>query len=461
MTTHHTLPVRILTALAFPLAVGAQTAQWTLLAPGASPAGRWFPTTAFDSARQQVVLFGGNNVVTTFADTWLWNGSTWQQASTAAAPSPRFCHAMAYDAARQRVVLFGGYAQAGSFGDTWLWDGTTWTNVSPAASPSARIVSAMAYDAARQCIVLFGGDEHIGGGGELGDTWLWDGTTWSDATPAISPPNRSGHAMAYDAARQRVVLFGGHDGEFFADTWEWDGTSWLQRTPAAYPPGRRFFAMAYDAHQQVTTVFGGYGSYFLGDTWHWNGSQWTSPVSSSSPAPRHGVTMAYDLVRQRAVLFGGGGVLMYGDTWLDHPPGVLAAAAAYGNGCGTPALDFVPDANARPLLGQVARATIANAPTLAAGVALGFSDQAFGMLSLPLSLAGAGMAGCDLLQSADVLGLGATPQSASTLSFALAVPPQPSLLGSRVFLQAYALAPGVNPAQVIVSNGVAWSFGDL
>ncbi|HEX5052843.1 MAG TPA: kelch repeat-containing protein [Planctomycetota bacterium] len=455
------LPVRILAAFAFPLAVGAQATQWTLLAPVASPAARWFPTVACDEARQQVVLFGGNNIATTFADTWLWNGATWQQASPASAPTPRFCHSMAYDAARQRVVLFGGYDLGSSFGDTWLWDGTNWTNVSPASSPSPRILSAMAYDATRQRIVLFGGDEAIGGGGALGDTWLWDGTTWSLATPAISPGNRSGHAMAYDAARQRVVMFGGDDGAFFTDTWEWDGTSWLQRTSPAHPPGRRFFAMAYDAQQQVTTVFGGYGGAFLGDTWHWNGSQWTSAGSPGAPAPRHGVTMTYDLSRQRALLFGGGGTLLYGDTWNDRPAAVPAVAAAYGNGCGTPALDFVPDANARPLLGQVARATIANAPTLAAGVALGFSDQSFGMLSLPLSLAGAGMAGCDLLQSADVLGLGATPQSASTLSFALAVPQQPSLLGNRVFLQAYALAPGVNPAQWIVSNGVAWSFGDL
>jgi len=51
---------------------------------------------------------------------------------------------------------------------------------------------------------------------------------------AVSGPSaRYEHAMAYDAARARVVLFGGRE-QFpltgvFADTWEWDGSAWLQR----------------------------------------------------------------------------------------------------------------------------------------------------------------------------------------------------------------------------------------
>jgi hypothetical protein len=33
--------------------------------------------------------------------------------------------------------------------------------------------------------------------------------------------------MAYDAARSRLVLFGGYNGtENLNDTWEWDGTQW-------------------------------------------------------------------------------------------------------------------------------------------------------------------------------------------------------------------------------------------
>jgi hypothetical protein len=40
-----------------------------------------------------------------------------------------------------------------------------------------------------------------------------------------SIPALSGHAMAYDSARQRVVLFGFGSNSLLADTWEWDGTT--------------------------------------------------------------------------------------------------------------------------------------------------------------------------------------------------------------------------------------------
>ena len=46
---------------------------------------------------------------------------------------------------------------------------------------------------------------------------------WVDRTAA--PPERSFHAMAYDSARGRVVLFGGIVASWVNDTWEWDGVS--------------------------------------------------------------------------------------------------------------------------------------------------------------------------------------------------------------------------------------------
>jgi hypothetical protein len=74
----------------------------------------------------------------------------------------------------------------------------------------------MTYDAARGRVVLFGGFD----GSRLGDTWEWDGTTWSEISHPVSPSARSSHAMAYDAARGRVILFGGLDGSLrLGDTW--------------------------------------------------------------------------------------------------------------------------------------------------------------------------------------------------------------------------------------------------
>src|SRR5215470_17561644 len=107
----------------------------------------------------------------------------------AASPPGRRCASMAYDAATSNVVLFSGEGFASYLGDTWTWDGSTWTKQAPAASPSAREFAPMAYDAATRNIVLFGGGVFES---NLGDTWTWDGSTWTKQAPAAHPsPGRA------------------------------------------------------------------------------------------------------------------------------------------------------------------------------------------------------------------------------------------------------------------------------
>ena len=69
-----------------------------------------------------------------------------------------------------------------------------------------RTYAAMAYDSARDRLVLFGGSG-------LNDTWEFDGNGWTNVTPANgNPEGRWRHGMAYDASRRRVVMFGGETG---------------------------------------------------------------------------------------------------------------------------------------------------------------------------------------------------------------------------------------------------------
>src|SRR5439155_20190387 len=60
------------------------------------------------------------------------------------------------------------------------------TNQAPATSPCARVGASMAYDAATSNMVLFGGLNSSSRA--LGDTWTWNGTTWTKQAPAASPP---------------------------------------------------------------------------------------------------------------------------------------------------------------------------------------------------------------------------------------------------------------------------------
>src|SRR5437762_219891 len=90
------------------------------------------------------------------------------------------------------------------------------------------------------------------------------------AQPGDQPASalaREGHALAYASARGVTVLFGGCC--VLGDTWEWDGTTWTQRSPAASPPARSYHALAYDAGHAVTVLFGGLGNggSDFGDTW--------------------------------------------------------------------------------------------------------------------------------------------------------------------------------------------------
>jgi Putative metal-binding motif len=80
--------------------------------------------------------------------------------------------------------------------------------------------------------------------------------------------------MAYDSARQRVVLFAGYAGGFFADTWEWNGNDWVEQSLTPRPSARGVHAMAYDSARGSVVLFGGQGpSGWLADTWEYRRSE--------------------------------------------------------------------------------------------------------------------------------------------------------------------------------------------
>lgn len=245
----------------------------------------------------------------------------------------RVAFAMAYDVARDRIVLFGGKQVGGPrLGDTWEWDGQCWTRLSPPNSPSARQNHAMAYDESTSRVVLFGGTG-IGSNEPLGDTWTWDGTTWTQVSSGIptgtAPCARTDHAMVYDSARQEVVLFGGQSTNgppcsqvWFRDTWAWKNNTWSLRAASTSnsPPARTGFRMAFDRARSVAVLCGGYigpTAMFDNDTWEWNGATWSQFAPANSPSPREYAAVVFDRARNRTIYYGGsdgmGGV--YGDQW--------------------------------------------------------------------------------------------------------------------------------------------------
>lgn len=166
---------------------------------------------------------------------------------------------------------------------------------------------AVAFDAVRNQLVLFGG---YAANVEQGSTWVWDGVDWTQKNPANSPLPRYGARMVWDGTRQEIVLFGGNrQGTRMADTWVWNGTDWTQKNPAASPTARDYFGLAYDAARQKVVLHGGNGG--ADETWLWDGANWTQVNPLTKPPGHSAHALAYDAARQRVVLFGA-----YGQTWL-------------------------------------------------------------------------------------------------------------------------------------------------
>lgn len=218
----------------------------------------------------------------------------------AATPAARFHSSMVWDDALHRAVLFGGSTNidaggtklAYDFGDTWEWTGSRWVPVYPAHSPSARNTHAMVYDSARQRVVLFGG--RVGTNTALNDTWAFDGTDWTELHPAASPSPRSLPGAAYDSARDRIVLFGGtsisvaSDGTtatfgILKDTWEFDGTTWTQVLTDGPEVGKP--TLVYDPIRKQTIMLGiDKAEKTLMYAWDPAALKWTPLTPSTLPA---------------------------------------------------------------------------------------------------------------------------------------------------------------------------------
>ncbi|HEU5039763.1 MAG TPA: kelch repeat-containing protein [Gemmatimonadales bacterium] len=265
--------------------------RWRRLA-GSGPAPRTFPAVAFDSARGEVVLFGGNRVLfgdstrppALLGDTWVLRGEVWTTRQVTG-PTPRAEAAIAYDPRRRRTVLFGGYqltaGRVKRLGDTWEWDGGRWSRVSD-AGPSPRSGAAMAYEARTGAVVLFGGS-----GGPLGDTWSWDGRVWTRlAVPVAS--GRFNTVMAPDPVSGRLVRFGGWDGQGrVSDTWVLEEQGWLRVENGAPAPAARNHAVMVSAPDRGSLLlYGGHdGERVFGDLWERRGGRWVA-LAPAQPVPR-------------------------------------------------------------------------------------------------------------------------------------------------------------------------------
>lgn len=275
------------------------TAQsWTQLAPtGGPPSARLLPTGVYDPATNQMIIFGGSAFSVDTNDLWaltLGGSPTWTLLSPAGTPpAPRVGHEAVYDSANTRMILFGGGLGATSpcANDVWVLSnansvgGTpTWTQLGPSGpAPAGRYVSSAVYDAASNRMTVFGGNDCFSG--FYNDVWVLSNANglggtpaWTQLTPAGTPPSPSGYQSAvYDPGSNRMILFGVVSaGSFSNQVWVLTSANGLGGTPT-----------------------------------------WIQLAPAGTPIPaRTEQAAVYDVLSNRMTVFGGGATSTLNEVWV-------------------------------------------------------------------------------------------------------------------------------------------------
>ncbi|MBI1796523.1 MAG: hypothetical protein HYR74_05670 [Candidatus Eisenbacteria bacterium] len=258
------------------------TLQWsplpTFVGPGARTDERWHHSLIYDALDQQVVTYGGFclQLKPDVMALDLTNPTSWARAlGSGTPPTAREGHAAVYDPVRNRMLVIGGY-DGTSRNDLWQLSlpDMVWTPLAPggAAFPGRSDHSA-AYDPVRDRVIVFGGQA----GNWLNDVWalsLSPTVQWTQLTPSgTSPGPRQQQTMIYDPGADRLLMFGGADLSRHSDLWELrlaGAPAWNRLWSTNVGPSNRLLHTAvYDAARHRMVVYGGEvasGSY-ADDVW--------------------------------------------------------------------------------------------------------------------------------------------------------------------------------------------------
>ena len=243
------------------------------------------------------------------------------------APTPRVDGTIAYDGAGRRIYMFGG-SDNSARNDLWFYSlaQRRWEEVQATGlKPAARFGHTLLHDAARRRLIVFGGQA----GGFFSDVWAFniDAGAWQQlAANEAGPSDRYGHSAILDEARGRMVISHGFtDAGRFDDTWAFDLASnrWSNITPTGTRPLKRCLHHAvYDPANSQMLLYGGCASGFgpcpLGDLWSFdlNANRWTERTAATRPPARQHFGISFDRVRARLLLYGGSGGGTLNDTWV-------------------------------------------------------------------------------------------------------------------------------------------------
>lgn len=305
------------------------TPVWNLLDPQSGrPPVRSDHSAIYDPTRRRMVVFGGFGIPPgapgeEHQDTWafeLEGPPRWTPLTTTPTPT-RSSHVAVYDAAGDRMVIHGGTQGAIVSSATWALSFATgeWQELLPAGLPAPdRLGHGATFDPIRRRLVFFAGVRFADGEFFLeNDVWaleLAGSPAWARIEPLGTRPSpRSGHALAYDPATDRIVAACGWDGQARGDVWTLalpEPRSWTPlRVQEPGPLPREGAVAVHDPPRNQILLYGGrIGSEFVSDCWALSlgaRPEWRRIAAAHPPPGRAGATLTYDPPRDRFILHGG------------------------------------------------------------------------------------------------------------------------------------------------------------
>jgi hypothetical protein len=207
---------------------------------GPVPSPRRDHTAIYDAANQQMVIYGGKDggpvpmsdaVILSLPQNPPLNWTI----IPSVGPIGRTRHSAIYDAFREQMVIFAGLDNQtlpdGSVlnNETWSLDlnpPNFWTQPPLASTPGFRQGHTAVFDVINSRMIVFGGDTTTMpmSSNELWSMRLDTPQSWTFLSPwtGTPPAARYGHKAVYDAAFQRMIIYGGYDNSSlptFGDTW--------------------------------------------------------------------------------------------------------------------------------------------------------------------------------------------------------------------------------------------------
>lgn len=214
--------------------------------------------------------------------------------------------------ARGTIILYGGdrgtgFPPTATSAAMWEYDGTAWTKLCDPCAPGGRFAPAMAYDAKRDVIALYGGsNESV----PLGDLWEWNGAWTQIATSGTDPGERAMAHLAYDERRNAMVLFGGCRGPDSLDptVFEYAAGTWTEPLSVGGPTalGGAGMGATWDSSTGAIAVLEDHGTRGDVDTiWSWDGATWTTLCTACTGDARRDASLVFDPQPPRLYELGG------------------------------------------------------------------------------------------------------------------------------------------------------------